>query len=82
LCTKVSRRNPQVPHRLDHLALTVPASDLAGWSRRLGDAGVDHSPPAPSAFGDTLIVFRDPDQIQLQIYGIETDGSTASSNSD
>ena len=32
---------------------------------------VEHSPIAPSAFGDPLIVFRDPDRIQLQIYGIK-----------
>jgi glyoxylase I family protein len=57
---------------LDHLAFTVPAGELAGWSRRLTDAGIEHSPPAASAFGDPLIVFRDPDRIQLQIYGIRT----------
>jgi glyoxylase I family protein len=63
---------------LDHLAFTVPVSELGGWSRRLGDAGVDHSPPAPSAFGDPLIVFRDPDRVQLQIYGIDPDAGAGS----
>lgn len=58
---------------LDHLALTVPADELDLWSCRLNEAGVDHSPPAPSAFGDPLIVLRDPDQIQLQIYGVKGD---------
>lgn len=58
---------------LDHVALTVPADELDVWSRRLDEAGVDHSPPAPSAFGDPLIVLRDPDQIQLQIYGTRSD---------
>lgn len=58
---------------LDHLALAVPADELADCSARLHDASVDHSPPAPSAFGDPLIVFRDPDRIQLQIYGIRSD---------
>jgi glyoxylase I family protein len=58
---------------LDHVALTVPADELDLWSRRLDDAGIDHSPPAPSAFGDPLIVLRDPDEIQLQIYGTRSD---------
>jgi catechol 2,3-dioxygenase-like lactoylglutathione lyase family enzyme len=40
---------------------------------RTGLDHVDHSPPAPSAFGDPLIVLRDPDQIQLQIYGTRSD---------
>jgi catechol 2,3-dioxygenase-like lactoylglutathione lyase family enzyme/AcrR family transcriptional regulator len=64
---------------LDHVALTVPAGDLPDWSRRLDEAGVEHSPPAPSAFGDPLIVFRDPDRIQLQIYGIETEAEAGDS---
>ncbi len=59
---------------LDHLAFTVPADELADWSRRLADAGIEHSAPAPSALGDPLIVFRDPDRIQLQIYGVPNAG--------
>jgi glyoxylase I family protein len=55
---------------MDHLAFSVPAEELPEWSARLADAGVQHSPPAPSAFGEPLIVFRDPDRIQLQIYGV------------
>jgi glyoxylase I family protein len=58
---------------LDHLALAVPLDELAECGRRLDDAGVDHSPPAPSAFGDPLMVFRDPDRIQLQVCGISRD---------
>lgn len=60
---------------LDHLAFTVPVAELASWSQRLADAGVEHSPPAPSAFGDPLIVFRDPDRIQLQIYGTDPENA-------
>jgi glyoxylase I family protein len=67
---------------LDHLALTVPAGELEDWGRRLDDAGVDHSPPAPSAFGDPLIVFRDPDRIQLQMYGIRDDADLATGTPD
>lgn len=67
---------------MDHLALTVPASELELWSRRLDEAGVDHSPPAPSAFGDPLIVFRDPERIQLQIYGVDRDPGPARRGTD
>jgi hypothetical protein len=35
---------------------------------------VEHSQPAPSAFGDPLIVFSDPDRIQLQMSGVSGDG--------
>lgn len=54
---------------LDHLAFTVPAAELPQWQQRLAEGDVPYSPPAPSAFGDPLIVLRDPDGIQLQIYG-------------
>jgi len=54
---------------LDHLSFTVPAAELGDWQQRLTAAGAPHSPPAPSAFGEPLIVLRDPDNIQLQIYG-------------
>jgi glyoxylase I family protein len=55
---------------MDHLAFSVPVDELPGWQRRLDQAGVEYAPPAPSAFGDPLIVLRDPDRIQLQIYGV------------
>ena len=54
---------------LDHVSFTVPAEELTEWLQRLDEAGVPHSQPAPSAFGEPLIVLRDPDNIQLQIYG-------------
>ena len=54
---------------LDHVAFGVPVADLPAWRQRLTDAGVQHSDPAPSAFGEPLIVLRDPDGIQLQVYG-------------
>ncbi len=56
---------------LDHLAFSVPVSELPEWERRFALTGVEHSPPAPSAIGDPLIAFRDPDRIQLQIYGVD-----------
>jgi glyoxylase I family protein len=54
---------------MDHVALSVPAEELPSWRQRLDDAGVPYTPPAPSALGEPLIVLRDPDNIQLQIYG-------------
>jgi glyoxylase I family protein len=55
---------------LDHLALSVLLEDLPTWAERLGAARVEYSPPVPSAFGDPLIALRDPDNVQLQLYGI------------
>lgn len=55
---------------LDHVAFSVPASELAAWLDRLRRAGVVCSDPAPSAFGDPLIVLRDPDNVQVQVYGV------------
>lgn len=54
---------------LDHVAFGVPAEELPAWQQRLAEAGVPHSDPAPSALSEPLIVLRDPDGIQLQVYG-------------
>ena len=54
---------------LDHVSFSVPVEELAEWQARLPEAGIAHSEPAPSAFGEPLIVLRDPDGIQLQVYG-------------
>ncbi|OLB80044.1 MAG: hypothetical protein AUI14_08235 [Actinobacteria bacterium 13_2_20CM_2_71_6] len=55
---------------LDHLAFAVRTrADLEAWSARLTDAGVTHSGiKVTSATGFTLIAFRDPDNIQLEMY--------------
>ncbi|MYS80652.1 VOC family protein [Embleya scabrispora] len=55
---------------LDHLAFTVATrAELDAWATRLTKAGVTHSGVAvtPST-GFTLIAFRDPDDIQLEMY--------------
>jgi catechol-2,3-dioxygenase len=57
---------------LDHLAFTVDADELDTWQQRLNEAGIATSPPALSALGEPLIVMRDPDGIQLQMYGRRT----------
>lgn len=53
---------------LDHVALTVEDRDaLEAWQRRFEELGVDHSPIKEGATG-YLITFRDPDNIQLEVY--------------
>jgi glyoxylase I family protein len=55
---------------LDHLAFTVAGhAELDAWAARLADAAVVHSPvtPANSIPGAAVLVFRDPDNIQLEL---------------
>lgn len=55
---------------LDHVGFNVAQrSDLDEWETRLTELGVDHSPvtDAPSGSG-TALVFRDPDNIQLEFW--------------
>jgi glyoxylase I family protein len=56
---------------LDHLAFRVDTEDeLADWQRRLTDRGVPFSPAAPanSIPGASVVVLRDPDNIQLELF--------------
>ena len=56
---------------LDHLAFRVPAlADLQSWAARFARAGVPHAGIAESHTipGARLIVFRDPDNIQLELF--------------
>jgi glyoxylase I family protein len=55
---------------LDHVAFTVDTTaELQAWVARLTEAGVTHSgiQVTPST-GFTLVAFRDPDNIQLELY--------------
>lgn len=55
---------------LDHLGFAVEErADLDDWEARLTELGVEHSPvqDAPSGSG-TALVFRDPDNIQLEFW--------------
>ena len=68
------QRNPGEPFSefrtgLDHIALAAPGGreDLERWSQRLDELGVKHSEIQPGVRGD-LIVFRDPDNIQIEVY--------------
>lgn len=55
---------------LDHLAFAVETqAELEAWTARLTDAGVAHSGiKVTPTTGFTLIAFRDPDNIQLEMY--------------
>ena len=56
---------------LDHLAFTVAGrAELDAWAARLADAAVVHSPvtTANSIPGAAVLVFRDPDNIQLELF--------------
>jgi glyoxylase I family protein len=56
---------------LDHLAFRVgDRQELAAWAERLAAAGVTHSPVAAanSIPGAAVLVFRDPDGIQLEFF--------------
>ena len=53
---------------LDHVALTVTNSaELERWRQRFDELGVEHSEIKEGATG-YLITFRDPDNIQLEVY--------------
>jgi catechol 2,3-dioxygenase-like lactoylglutathione lyase family enzyme len=53
---------------LDHLALRVPdRTALEAWAKHLDELGVEHS-GVQEEMGGSLIVFRDPDNIQLELW--------------
>jgi glyoxylase I family protein len=62
---------------LDHLAFGVASeADLQAWTDRLDSAGVTHSGiKVTPQTGSALIAFRDPDDIQLELYVAQ--GATA-----
>jgi glyoxylase I family protein len=53
---------------LDHLSLGVSSrEELEGWQEKLSEAGVSFTPIADTPIG-SVIVFRDPDNIQLEFW--------------
>ena len=53
---------------LDHVAFGVSSrADLDDWARELDARGVAHEPVADTPIG-SLLVFRDPDNIQLEFW--------------
>jgi glyoxylase I family protein len=62
---------------LDHLAFGVgSAAELDEWQARLADLDVPHTPvtPANSIPGAAVLVFRDPDNVQLEMFYDPTPG--------
>jgi glyoxylase I family protein len=62
---------------LDHLALAVDSeAELVEWQERLAAHDVRHTPTAPanSIPGAAVLVFRDPDNIQLELFFDPTNG--------
>jgi len=55
---------------LDHIGFGVAErAELDQWQSRLASLGVEHSPVTDSASGSgTALVFRDPDNIQLEFW--------------
>jgi glyoxylase I family protein len=56
---------------LDHMAFSVAGpEELQAWAQRLADAAVTHSSiaGANSIPGAAVLVFRDPDNIQLELF--------------
>jgi glyoxylase I family protein len=53
---------------LDHVGFMVPdRSELKAWESRLADLGVEHSPINDKG-AYAVVVFRDPDNIQLEFF--------------
>ena len=56
---------------LDHVSLYVPdLDDLHQWKRRFEEQGVDHSDIKETGPGSAMITFRDPDNIQLEVFAL------------
>lgn len=53
---------------LDHLSFAVANRDeLVAWQHKLQQLGIDPSPIAEARGGSEVLVFRDPDNIQLEL---------------
>jgi glyoxylase I family protein len=56
---------------LDHVSFLVPSrAELEAWETRLTELGVEHSPINDETEGFGVLVFRDPDNIQLELMSI------------
>ncbi len=53
---------------LDHVGFSVPSrAELEAWQAHLQELGVDQSPITDTPYG-SILVFRDPDNIQLEMF--------------
>ena len=56
---------------LDHIGFLVSSrAELDAWESRLTASGVEHSPINDEMEGFAVLVFRDPDNIQLELMSI------------
>lgn len=58
---------------LDHVALNVASrADLEAWTARLDELGIEHSGirVGDQPFPFATVVFRDPDNIQLELFAV------------
>jgi catechol 2,3-dioxygenase-like lactoylglutathione lyase family enzyme len=62
-----SERFSEARTGLDHVCFLVSSrAELEAWEARLTELGVEHSPINDEAEGYAVLVFRDPDNIQLE----------------
>ena len=54
---------------MDHVSLAVEAGGVATWKARFEELGVEHSDVKDYPGGVSTITFRDPDNIQLEVFG-------------
>jgi len=55
---------------LDHISFQVENRDaLEAWAKRLDELDIAHSPVTDAPYG-TVLVFRDPDNIQLEFFAL------------
>ena len=55
---------------LDHISFQVPdRAELEAWAKRLDELDIAHSPITEAPYG-TVLVFRDPDNIQLEFFAL------------
>jgi glyoxylase I family protein len=67
-CGREDRAFDEFRTGLDHFAFAVSSqAELDAWEQQLGEAGVPFTPSAQTPIG-TVIVFRDPDNIQLEFW--------------
>ena len=63
---------------VDHVAFDVGGVEaVRQLERRFEQLGVDHSEVKESGGGGAMITLRDPDNIQLEVFGRPTDGGMA-----
>ena len=63
---------------MDHVALQVSSADaVKALKDRFAELGVNHSEIKASSGGTAMITLRDPDNIQVEVFGGELDPNIA-----